>query len=121
MTTEKYPETIYLLDQPECVCWCDDPDPSGLGDDAPEPVAYVRKDSPSLTVTDNSAVIARLQAERDALAESLRACSKALRDEVESRRGSELDRRVDRDLAEADDADDLLASLENEPEQGGRE
>ena len=65
--------------------------------------------------TDNSAVIARLQSERDALAESLRACSKALREEVESRRGSELDRRVDRDLAEVDDADDILASLDSEP------
>ena len=64
---------------------------------------------------DNSAVIARLQADKDALVEALRSCSMALREEVEARRGHEPDRRVDRDLAEADDADDLLASLESEP------
>ena len=65
--------------------------------------------------TDNSVVIARLERQNRELAEALRDCSTALRAEVEERRGSELDRRVDRDLAEANDADDLLANLDSEP------
>ena len=39
------PEKIYLLNQPECICWCDDPDPAGMGpEDAPWSMAYVRWD-----------------------------------------------------------------------------
>ena len=65
--------------------------------------------------TDNSAVIARLQQQRDELAEALRECSTALREEVESRRGHKLDRRIDRDLSVAVDADRVLANLDSEP------
>ena len=40
------PNIIYLLDQPECICWCDDPDPAGMGEsDAPPSVPYVRMDA----------------------------------------------------------------------------
>lgn len=61
-----------------------------------------------------------LSRQREELAAALRACSAALRAEVEARRGHELDRRVDRDLTEADDADELLANIDREPLQEGR-
>ena len=37
---ERTPERIWLIDMGDCIAWCDDPDPSGTGED--DAVEYVR-------------------------------------------------------------------------------
>ena len=116
--SEKYPNVIYLLDDPDWgAVWCDDPDPAGLGEDAPGSVEYVRHDKAGERLGGwmHTREVARrervLEHQRDSLKAALRECADALRDEVEGRRGSELDRRIERDLAPAYDAENVLANL----------
>lgn len=37
---ERTPERIWLIDMGDCIAWCDDPDPSGTGED--DAVEYVQ-------------------------------------------------------------------------------
>ncbi|GAF85156.1 unnamed protein product [marine sediment metagenome] len=36
------PNRIWLLDNDAEISWCDDPDPAGLGDEAPDSAEYVK-------------------------------------------------------------------------------
>ena len=58
-----------------------------------------------------------LEKQRDKMKTALRECANALRDEVEARRGSEVERRIDRDLTPVHDAEAVLMRLDERDER----